>query len=115
VARTNPSCSQIVYLSLQVLNYDEEQGGTPKVGKASIPRSSFSWRTNNESESSKEFRMMSDEFEPVDVEGSEKPDVWVHRPGSDVSSTWEPHKGRARCQDSKIQRENDACVISLIT
>nr|CAB3446510.1 unnamed protein product [Digitaria exilis] len=95
--------------SLNVPNDEEEQGGTPKMGKASTPRSSFSSRTNNESESSGEFRKMSDEFEPVDIEGSEKPDVWVHRPGSDVTSTWEPRKGRPRCQDSKIQRENDAC------
>nr|CAB3449704.1 unnamed protein product [Digitaria exilis] len=94
----------------KVPNDEEEQGGTPKkMGKASTPRSSFSSRTNNESESSDEFRKMSDEFEPVDIEGSEKPDVWVHRPGSDVTSTWEPRKGRPRCQDSKIQRENDAC------
>ncbi|XP_039839661.1 C2 domain-containing protein At1g53590-like isoform X4 [Panicum virgatum] len=94
---------------LQVPNDEEKQGGTPKVGKASTPRSSFSSRTNNESESSDEFRKISDEFEPVDIEGSEKPDVWVHRPGSDVTSAWTPRKGRPRCQDSKIQRENDAC------
>ncbi|PAN05859.1 hypothetical protein PAHAL_1G145500 [Panicum hallii] len=93
----------------KVPNDEEDQDGTPKVGKASTPRSSFSSRTNNESESSDEFRKMSDEFEPVDIEGSEKPDVWVHRPGSDVTSAWEPRKGRPRCQDSKIQRENDAC------
>ncbi|OEL19411.1 C2 domain-containing protein [Dichanthelium oligosanthes] len=90
-------------------NDEEEQGETPKVGKASTPTSSFSSRTNNESESSDEFRKMSDEFEPVEIEGSEKPDVWVHRPGSDVTSTWEHRKGRPRCQDSKIQREKDTC------
>ena len=94
---------------MQVPNDEEEQGGTPKVGKASTPRSSFSSRTNNESESSDEFQKMFDEFEPVDIEGSEKPDVWVHRPGSDVTSRWEPRQGRPRCQDSKIQREIDAC------
>ncbi|CAL5022305.1 unnamed protein product [Urochloa decumbens] len=95
--------------NVKVPNDEEEQSGTPRMGKASTPRSSFSSRTNNGSESSDEFRKMSDEFEPVDIEGSDKPDVWVHRPGSDVTSTWEPRKGRPRCQDSKIQRENDAC------
>jgi hypothetical protein len=88
---------------------DHEQCGTPKVGKASTPRSSFSSRTNDESASSAEFRKMSDEYEPVDIEGLEKAGVWVHRPGSDVAATWEPRKGRARCQDSQILRENDAC------
>ena len=98
-----------LHFCFQVPNEEEVQGGTPKVGKASTPRSSFSSRTNNESESSDEFRKISDEFEPVDIEGSEKPDVWVHRPASDVTSAWTPRKGRPRCQDSKIQRENDAC------
>ncbi|CAN6231462.1 unnamed protein product [Urochloa humidicola] len=92
----------------KVHNDEEEQCGTP-IDKASTPRSSFSSRTNNESESSDELRKMSDEFEPVEIEGSDKPDVWVHRPGSDIASTWEPRKGRPRCQDSKIQRENEAC------
>ncbi|KAL6877582.1 hypothetical protein ACP4OV_012797 [Aristida adscensionis] len=95
--------------SEKIPNDEEEQCVTPKGGKASTPRSSFSSRTNNESESSDEFRKMSDEYEPVDIEGLEKADVWVHRPGSDVTSTWEPRKGRPRCQDSKIHRENDAC------
>ncbi|CAD6339752.1 unnamed protein product [Miscanthus lutarioriparius] len=92
----------------KVPNDEEEQCGIHKVDEASTPRSSFSSRTNH-SESSDEFQKMSDEFEPVDIEGSEKPDVWVHRPGSDVTSAWEPRKGRPRCQDSKIHRENDAC------
>lgn len=93
----------------KVFNDEDEQCGTPKGGKASTPRSSFSSKTNNESESSEEFRKMSDEYEPVDLEGLEKAGVWVHRPGSDVTTTWEPRKGRARHQDSKIPRENDAC------
>lgn len=93
----------------KVSNDEEEQCGIHKVDKASTPRSSFSSRTNHESECSDEFRKMSDEFEPVDIEGSEKPDVWVHRPGSYVTSTWEPRKGRPRCQDSRIHRENDSC------
>ncbi|OQU76094.1 hypothetical protein SORBI_3010G091300 [Sorghum bicolor] len=93
----------------KVPNDEEEQCGIHKVDEASTPRSSFSSRTNHGSESSDEFQKMSDEFEPVDIEGSEKPDVWVHRPGSDVTSAWEPRKGRPRCQDSKIHRENDAC------
>ncbi|KAK3152854.1 hypothetical protein QOZ80_2BG0164400 [Eleusine coracana subsp. coracana] len=88
---------------------EDEQCGTPKAGKASTPRSSSSSRPNNESESSEEFRNMTDEYEPVDIEGLEKAEVWVHRPGSDITGTWEPRKGRPRCQDSKIHRENDAC------
>ncbi|XP_062223436.1 C2 domain-containing protein At1g53590-like isoform X2 [Phragmites australis] len=88
---------------------EEEQCGTPKVGKSTTPRSSFSSNTNNGSESSDEFRRMSDEYEPVDIEGLDKADVWVHRPGSDVTSAWEPRKGRPRCQDSKIHQVNDVC------
>ncbi|KAG2650586.1 hypothetical protein PVAP13_1NG162700 [Panicum virgatum] len=61
----------------KVPNDEEVQGGTPKVGKACTPSSSFSSRTNNESD--------------------------------DATSVWEPRKGRPRCQDSKIHRENDAC------
>uniref|UniRef100_A0ACD5XSS2 Uncharacterized protein n=2 Tax=Avena sativa TaxID=4498 RepID=A0ACD5XSS2_AVESA len=87
----------------------DEQCGTPKEGKASTPRSSISSKTNTESASSVEYRKMSDEYEPVDIEGLDKADVWVHRPGSDVTATWEPRKGRMRCQDSQILRENDAC------
>lgn len=92
-----------------VPNDAEEHCGTPKMGKASTLSSTFSSRANNGSESCDEFQKMSDEFEPVDIEGSENPDFWVHRPGSDVTTTWEPRKGRPRCQDSKIYRENDAC------
>uniref|UniRef100_A0ACD5Y1R8 Uncharacterized protein n=2 Tax=Avena sativa TaxID=4498 RepID=A0ACD5Y1R8_AVESA len=87
----------------------DDQCGTPKEGKASTPRSSISSKTNTESASSVEYRKMSDEYEPVDIEGLDKADVWVHRPGSDVTATWEPRKGRVRCQDSQILRENDAC------
>ncbi|KAG8058787.1 hypothetical protein GUJ93_ZPchr0002g25092 [Zizania palustris] len=85
---------------------DEEKCGTPQGGKASTPRSSFSSRTNNESEST-EFPKMSDEYEPVDIEGLKKADVWVHRPGSDFATTWEPRKGRARYHGSRILQEND--------
>lgn len=91
----------------KVCNHKDEQCGTLEEGKASTPRSSFSSRTNTESASSAEYRKMSDEYEPVDIEGLDKAGVWVHRPGSDVSATWEPRRGRARCQDSQILREND--------
>jgi hypothetical protein len=94
---------------LQVPSDEAEQCGTAKAAKASTPRSSSSSRPNNESESSEEFRNITDEYEPVDIEGLEKAEVWVHRPGSDVTGTWEPRKGRPRCQDSKIHRLNDAC------
>ena len=52
---------------------------------------------------------MSDEYEKVDIEGLDKAGVWVHRPGSDVTDTYEPRKGRVRCHDSQIPQENDAC------
>lgn len=90
---------------------EDELCGTPKEGKASTPGSSFSSKTNTntESASSAGYRNMTDEYEPVDIKGLEKAGVWVHRPGSDVAATWEPRKGRARCQDSQILRENDGC------
>ncbi|RRT52925.1 hypothetical protein B296_00041195 [Ensete ventricosum] len=43
-----------------------------------------------------EYSRMTDEFEPINIKGQEKTGVWVHRPGADVSQTWEPRKGHAR-------------------
>ncbi|KAK1320106.1 C2 domain-containing protein [Acorus calamus] len=37
-----------------------------------------------------------DEFEPIDIEGQKRTGIWVHRPGDEVSQTWEPRKGKIR-------------------
>ncbi|XP_022940871.1 C2 domain-containing protein At1g53590-like isoform X1 [Cucurbita moschata] len=50
-----------------------------------------------------------DNFEPIDVEGQNETGIWVHRPGSEVSKTWEPRKGRSRRLDTKIPREPNEC------
>ncbi|XP_054815118.1 C2 domain-containing protein At1g53590-like isoform X2 [Prosopis cineraria] len=62
-------------------------------------RSSFS------SVSSEKSQKVADNFEPIDVEGQKDTGVWVHQPGSEVSQTWEPRKGKSRRLDTEIHRE----------
>ncbi|XP_074311219.1 C2 domain-containing protein At1g53590-like [Silene latifolia] len=44
-----------------------------------------------------------DTFEAIDVEGQNETGIWVHRPGSEVSQSWEPRKGKTRHLDTEIQ------------
>ncbi|GLT33950.1 hypothetical protein SLA2020_085020 [Shorea laevis] len=46
-----------------------------------------------------------DNFEPINIEGQEKTGIWIHQPGSEVSQTWEPRKGKSRLLETLIQRE----------
>ncbi|KAF3793130.1 C2 domain-containing protein [Nymphaea thermarum] len=48
---------------------------------------------------------VSDKFEQINVEGQSNTCIWVHQPGSDVSTTWEPRKGRSRNPETEIPRE----------
>ncbi|XVE63263.1 hypothetical protein DITRI_Ditri07aG0006000 [Diplodiscus trichospermus] len=45
-----------------------------------------------------------DHFEPINVEGQQDTGIWVHQPGSEVSQTWEPRKGKARSLETQIHR-----------
>ncbi|KAK9093195.1 hypothetical protein Syun_028106 [Stephania yunnanensis] len=50
---------------------------------------------------------LADYFEPISIEGNQEIGIWVHRPGSDVSQTWEARKGKTRQPDSEILREDN--------
>ncbi|KAE8681137.1 C2 domain-containing protein [Hibiscus syriacus] len=45
-----------------------------------------------------------DHLEPIDVEGQQETGIWVHHPGSEVSQTWEPRKGKVRSLETQIHR-----------
>uniref|UniRef100_A0A5B6ZFD4 C2 domain-containing protein n=2 Tax=Davidia involucrata TaxID=16924 RepID=A0A5B6ZFD4_DAVIN len=48
---------------------------------------------------------VADKFEPIFVEGQQETGIWVHHPGSEVSQTWEPRKGKGRLLDTQIRGE----------
>ncbi|KAG8637272.1 hypothetical protein MANES_15G100600v8 [Manihot esculenta] len=54
---------------------------------------SFSSRTTDKSP---------DNFEPINIEGQEGTGIWVHQPGSEVSQTWEPRKGKSKRLDNQV-------------
>ncbi|XWS27431.1 hypothetical protein CRYUN_Cryun26dG0114600 [Craigia yunnanensis] len=59
--------------------------------------------------SSKKSPNLPDHFEPINIEGQQETGIWVHQPGSEVSQTWEPRKGKARSLETQIHREpNDS-------
>ncbi|KAJ7981942.1 C2 domain containing protein [Quillaja saponaria] len=50
-----------------------------------------------------------DNFEPINIEGQKETGIWVHQPGSEISQTWEPRKGKSRRIDTEIRGEpNDS-------
>ncbi|XP_061367866.1 C2 domain-containing protein At1g53590 [Gastrolobium bilobum] len=76
-------------------------------------KSSFANETTNKSSfssvTSEKSQKLADNFEPIDVEGQKETGIWVHQPGSEVSQTWEPRKGKSRRLDTEIQCEpNDS-------
>ncbi|XAR56396.1 hypothetical protein NMG60_11036867 [Bertholletia excelsa] len=58
---------------------------------------------------SEKSTLAADRFEPIDIEGQEQTGVWVHRPGSEVSSTWESRKGNIKLRDVKTCVEGIDC------
>lgn len=72
-------------------------------------QNSFATETANKSSfssaSSEKSQRVADNFEPVDIEGQKETGIWVHHPGSDVSQTWEPRKGKSRFIDTQILKE----------
>ncbi|XP_024028247.1 C2 domain-containing protein At1g53590 isoform X2 [Morus notabilis] len=81
---------------------------------------SFATETTNKgsfsSASSEKSQRVAEYFEPIDIEGQKETGIWVHQPGSDVSQTWEPRKGKCRHLDTKILKEpNDITGNSILT
>lgn len=55
-----------------------------------------------------EKEVLMDEVEHINIDGQEQPGgLYVHRPGTGVSKTWESRKGRARSPDTEIYQEVD--------
>lgn len=77
-------------------------------------KTSFANDTTNKnsfsSASSEKSPKVADNYEPIDIEGQKETGVWVHHPGSEVSQTWEPRKGRNRRLDTEIQKEPNDLV-----
>ncbi|KAF5477412.1 hypothetical protein F2P56_004052 [Juglans regia] len=46
-----------------------------------------------------------DNFEPIEIDGQADTGIWVHHPGSEVSQTWEPRKGKSRLIDTEVHGE----------
>lgn len=62
---------------------------------------------NHDSSKSSLGIKISDENEPIPIEGFEKPGLWVHRPGTDsVPQTWESRKGKVRQGSHRQYEEN---------
>lgn len=51
---------------------------------------------------SQKSQNVADKFEPINIEGQKETGIWVHHPGSEVTQTWEPRKGKNRLVDSQI-------------
>lgn len=70
--------------------------------------SSFSAEQTNRgsfsSRSSLQSPRVADKFEPIDIEGQKETGIWIQQPGSEVSQTWEPRKGKSRRLDTEIIR-----------
>ncbi|KAJ7948847.1 C2 domain containing protein [Quillaja saponaria] len=58
---------------------------------------------------SERSQRVADNFESINVEGQKETGIWVHHPGSEISQTWEPRKGKSRRNDTEICGEpNDS-------
>lgn len=77
-------------------------------------KSSFANETTNKSSfssvSSEKSPKLADNYEPIDIEGQKETGIWVHQPGSEVSQTWKPRKGKSRRFDTEICREPNDLV-----
>lgn len=59
------------------------------------------------SSASERSSKVADKYEPINVEGQDRTGIWVHHPGSEVSQTWEPRKGKGRQLDTQITGESN--------
>ncbi|CAL0310716.1 unnamed protein product [Lupinus luteus] len=81
---------------------------SPEVAERKNPFANDNDSTNNNSFSStqsEKYIEVADIYEPIDVEGQKETGIWVHHPGSEVSETWKPRKGKSRRHDTEIQKE----------
>ncbi|CAD5186138.1 unnamed protein product [Musa acuminata subsp. malaccensis] len=87
-----------IHLAITVL--EEELQKEPKdlsndeTSKTMVPMPG-TFNEKAEDLNTEEYSMMTDEFEPINIKGLEKTVAWIHRPGADVSQTWESRKGHA--------------------
>ncbi|KAG4192415.1 hypothetical protein ERO13_A07G155726v2 [Gossypium hirsutum] len=51
---------------------------------------------------SKKPQNLPDHFEPINIEGQQETCIWFHQPGSEVSQTWQPRKGKGRSSETQI-------------
>ncbi|XP_023536204.1 C2 domain-containing protein At1g53590-like isoform X1 [Cucurbita pepo subsp. pepo] len=98
-------------LNVEEPHKDSPRSETTKDDKDS-PRSETKNGKDSNSSVSVEPRRGIDNFEPINVEGQKETGIWVHRPGSEVSKTWEPRKGRSRQLDTEIRREPNESMSS---
>ncbi|XP_027340314.1 C2 domain-containing protein At1g53590-like isoform X2 [Abrus precatorius] len=77
-------------------------------------KNSFANETTNESSfshfTSENSEKLADNYEPIDIKGQKETGIWVHHPGSEVSQTWEPRKGKHRRLDTEIHGESQDLV-----
>ncbi|XP_050368771.1 C2 domain-containing protein At1g53590-like isoform X2 [Argentina anserina] len=101
-----------LHLAVTVLQNNEERSEPQGVQESEMPnmedrRNSFSSETANKtsfsSVSSEKSPRVTDNYEPIDVEGQKETGIWVHHPGSEVSQTWEARKGKGRRLSTQIQ------------
>lgn len=71
------------------------------------PPSSSIAQDDDKDEHLEEHKKVADEYEPINIEGQDKVGVWVHRPGSNVSQTWESRKGRAHHQEIQVNSKDN--------
>ncbi|CAL9180298.1 unnamed protein product [Musa hybrid cultivar] len=87
-----------IHLAITVL--EEELQKEPKdlsndeTSKTMVPMPG-TFNEKAEDLNTEEYSTMTDEFEPINIKGLEKTVAWIHRPGADVSQTWESRKGHA--------------------
>ncbi|KAK4753144.1 hypothetical protein SAY87_021942 [Trapa incisa] len=59
------------------------------------------------SQSSEKSAKVADKFDPIDIGGQKETGIWIQQPGSEVSQTWEPRKGKSRRPDTEIIGEQN--------
>ncbi|XP_073110470.1 C2 domain-containing protein At1g53590 isoform X2 [Elaeis guineensis] len=106
-----------LHLAITVLEDELDKGNNdvcdnevPEMKETATTKSGSVVKNQNTNESLEDYRKISDEYEPINIEGQEKTGIWVHRPGSDVSQTWEPRKGRVRYPETQLHREDNECT-----
>ncbi|KAJ8898644.1 hypothetical protein K2173_004628 [Erythroxylum novogranatense] len=99
-----------LHLAITILEANAKGNGDSSDGEKmnkEVQRDSFASDTGGDSFSSissEKLAKVRDNFEPINVEGQQETGIWVHQPGSEVSQTWEPRKGKNRLLDTKVQR-----------